>query len=200
MKTISVLLLSASAVAFTGCVGTPVRTAKGTEGQRAVVTADTAEPQRSAANHLEAKEAHEHNESLFRPDQRAILQVAGEDSPQAGSIPSSNTFALALTGENTTVEITYAGPGRGGESLQVQPALNLHKRALELGLSPDKPNEMRFGKGSLSGLVAQFLKVDNLLQLFNPAAPSEYGTGLDNLVLPSFSGAGQSLKIFSLSF
>ncbi len=68
------------------------------------------------------------------------------------------------------------------------------------GARQAKPNEIGLGKLSFSGIAVQLLKAENPLQLLNPAAPAQYGSGMDNLDQFSFSGTGPLLKIFSIAF
>jgi hypothetical protein len=56
------------------------------------------------------------------------------------------------------------------------------------------------GKLTYSGIAVQAVKAKNPLQLFNPAAPARYGSGLDQLVRYRFSGTGPLLKLFSIDF
>jgi hypothetical protein len=77
-------------------------------------------------------------------------------------------------------------------------------------MGTEKPNEIRRGNVSYSGALVQFLKSDNKLQLINPAAPADYGSGRDNLVedrspelgLSPTTGnsAREGLKLFSIQF
>ena len=77
-------------------------------------------------------------------------------------------------------------------------------------MGTEKPNEIRRGNVSYSGAFVQFLKSDNKLQLINPAAPPQYGSGQDNLVEDRSPELGPShttgdseregLKLFSIQF
>ena len=62
------------------------------------------------------------------------------------------------------------------------------------------PNEAAFGKVIYSGIAVQLVKTDNLLQLFNPAAPLEYGRAEDNTVWDPITGKASGLKFLSISF
>jgi hypothetical protein len=63
-----------------------------------------------------------------------------------------------------------------------------------------KPNEILKGNVAYSGVAVQLLKAPNPLQLFNPAAPPQYGSAQDNLVRDPTTGRAFGLKIFSLRF
>ena len=74
----------------------------------------------------------------------------------------------------------------------------------------ENPNEIRRGEVSYEGVIVQFIKSDNKLQLINPAAPPQYGSGRDNLVSNPGPESGsspargdnghQGLKLFSIRF
>ena len=70
--------------------------------------------------------------------------------------------------------------------------------AIKLGL----PNELTTGKGlTLDGVAVQAIRTDNPLQLINPFAPKEYGSGDDNLVAERdpITGNHSGLKVLSVS-
>jgi hypothetical protein len=74
----------------------------------------------------------------------------------------------------------------------IQPSTNF--------LREPKPNEIFSGRLTYSGMAVQIVKARNPLELLNPAAPAQYGSGVDNLVLYPFSGTGPMLKLFSIGF
>ena len=84
------------------------------------------------------------------------------------------------------------------DSLEAQTA----KRAAEapLTLLEKKPNEIKSGRFTLSGIAVQMATTDNLLQLFNPLAPAEYGRAEQNVVWEPGSAKASGLKIFSIEF
>jgi hypothetical protein len=63
-----------------------------------------------------------------------------------------------------------------------------------------KPNEIIQGDVVYSGIAVQLVKARNPVQLFNPAAPPEYGSSLDNLVRDPTTGHAFGLKILSIRF
>jgi hypothetical protein len=69
-----------------------------------------------------------------------------------------------------------------------------------LGLQPEKPNEIKLGRLVYSGILVQLTRTDDPLQLFNPAAPAEYGSPEDNIVRDPITGRISGLKLFSISF
>ena len=67
-------------------------------------------------------------------------------------------------------------------------------------LKQAKPNEMSTQRFSFSGILVQIGLTDNLLQLVNPAAPTEYGLAEDNLVRDPIQGKPSGLKLFAIQF
>jgi hypothetical protein len=99
--------------------------------------------------------------------------------------------ALGLVAGNTEAPWT-------NDSLESQTA----KRAAEtpLTLTEKKPNEIKSGRYTLSGIAVQVATTDNVLQLINPFAPAEYGRAEQNVVWEPNSGKASGLKIFSIQF
>lgn len=69
-----------------------------------------------------------------------------------------------------------------------------------LGLQPEKPNEIKMGGLTYSGILVELSRTDNPLQLINPAAPAEYGSPEDNLARDPITGRISGLRLFSISF
>jgi hypothetical protein len=63
-----------------------------------------------------------------------------------------------------------------------------------------KPNELRLGKITLSGIAVEAVKVENPLQLFNPWAPPEYGESQDNATFSLITNRVTGWKLFSFEF
>ena len=84
------------------------------------------------------------------------------------------------------------------DSLEAQTA----KRAAEtpLTLIEKKPNEIKSGRFTLSGIAVQFATTDNVLQLINPFAPAEYGRAEQSVVWEPGTAKASGLKIFSIEF
>lgn len=84
------------------------------------------------------------------------------------------------------------------DSLEAQTA----KRAAEtpLTLIEKKPNEIKSGRITLSGIAVQIVTTDNVLQLINPFAPAEYGWAEQNVVWEPGTAKASGLKIFSIEF
>jgi hypothetical protein len=63
-----------------------------------------------------------------------------------------------------------------------------------------KPNEIQRYGHVYSGALVQVVKTDNPLQLINPFAPAEYGSGEDNLSRDWSNRKATGLRILSLKF
>lgn len=99
---------------------------------------------------------------------------------------------------NTT---TKAQPAPATQSAQAQADLSgeFFLPAFEWELP--KANEITIGKVTCSGVAVQALKArKHPLQLLNPAAPAESGSGHDNVVKSPFLGGASLLKVFSIDF
>jgi len=66
-------------------------------------------------------------------------------------------------------------------------------------LDERRPNEIKAGKLTYSGIAVEAVKVDNPLQLINLAAPVHYGFAEANLVRDPVARPS-GLKIFSIAF
>ncbi|PYJ07136.1 MAG: hypothetical protein DME25_04550 [Verrucomicrobia bacterium] len=95
-------------------------------------------------------------------------------------------------------EPTNAPPQAAPESLQTEAAKP--SRETPPVIKELKPNEIEAGNLTYSGILVEAVKVDNPLQLINPAAPEEYGSPEDNVVRNPMDGKVAGLKIFSLQF
>jgi hypothetical protein len=79
-----------------------------------------------------------------------------------------------------------------------------HNRTL-LTIRTEPANEIYSGRFSYNGIFVQASKTSNPLQMVNPAAPPEYGSGWDNLISdplgkPPGSSSREGLKLFSIRF
>lgn len=112
-------------------------------------------------------------------------------------------FALsaALTAYSQTTPSATATTGD-------QNALNFKQPLADnnlLYVAPRPPNQLTLDGVSCSGIVPLLLKNHNPLQMINPLAPPEYGSGFDNLApgtvkLDSNTSRPTGLKLFSISF
>ncbi|HWD94376.1 MAG TPA: hypothetical protein VG938_18740 [Verrucomicrobiae bacterium] len=69
-----------------------------------------------------------------------------------------------------------------------------------LGLQPEKPNEIRAGGLTYSGILVELTRTDDSLELINPMASAEYGSPEDNLARDPITGRISGLKLFSISW
>ena len=134
-----------------------------------------------------------------------VLLVACVGSAQTTSStqvqvkPTRATPSQAAAAAKASPAATNAPPGQAQKLLQVQ-ALPLPAKGLpQMVFKEPKSNELTLGPHTYSGIVVQVIKAKNPLQLLNPAAPAEYGSGWDNLEQFTVSGSG-ALKLFSFSF
>ena len=63
-----------------------------------------------------------------------------------------------------------------------------------------KPNEAVVGRWRCSGVLVQLFRSPNPLQLLNPWAPPEAGSGEQNLVRDPVTGAPSGLKLLAVNF
>jgi hypothetical protein len=84
-------------------------------------------------------------------------------------------------------------------TLDAQRIIQLRENERLLLLSPEKPNEIRFGRTSCDGIFVQFGKGANPLQMVNPVA-SQFGSPVDNVVQYRTYNMPLGLKFFSFNF
>ena len=88
---------------------------------------------------------------------------------------------------------------RAQDSMESQLNARLAK-ASSLSLREVRPNEIVKDDVAYSGIAVQMIKTDNLLQLFNPAAPAKYGSAEDNTLRDPITGRASAWKLFSIRF
>lgn len=102
------------------------------------------------------------------------------------------------------VSAALLGWGARAESTQTSEWLEAqtarHVRETPLTLDENKPNTIRAGRVSYSGIVVEAIKVENPLELLNPAAPAEYGAAEENFIRNPAERRMTGLKIFSIEF
>ena|SRR5437763_1298162 len=91
-----------------------------------------------------------------------------------------------------------ARQSNAGESFETEAARRAKDWPVEIRV--EKPNEIKIGNFTYSGIFIEALKADNLLQLLNPLAPPEYGSPEDNLVLDPITNRPLGLKLFAIEF
>jgi hypothetical protein len=112
--------------------------------------------------------------------------------------PSATNDTPVLAAPESTPLTTNGAALTATQALGVQPDSSFLKKTPELTYTPRKANEINFGPRVISGIAVQVVKAKNPLQLLSPAAPPEYGSGVDNI--SSLSGTGPLLKVLSISF
>jgi hypothetical protein len=105
---------------------------------------------------------------------------------------------LSLVSLQTMAQQTNSQPVHVQRLLQYQ--LPTRVIPFEPVLTPAKPNEIFGTRFGFSGIFVQVAKTRNPLQLINPFAPPQYGSGNDNVVWNVITGAPSGLKLFSISF
>ena len=89
-------------------------------------------------------------------------------------------------------------PGFLAPDFQMQTARRSRESAVVA--TPGRGNEIRVRKKVLSGIAVQVVKTRNPLQLINPFAPAEYGSGWDNVVRDTGTGNPVGLKVLAVGF
>ncbi len=84
------------------------------------------------------------------------------------------------------------------QSLKNEIARQVREHKIEARRPP--PNEVRAGRVAYSGIAVLLARTSQPLHLVNPAAPAQYGTAQQNVVLSPITGRATGLKIFSLNF
>jgi len=128
------------------------------------------------------------------PVQTGPAQATSAQVKPARATPTQTGAAAA------SAVATNAPPGQAERLLQVQPRPSFLGGVPELAFNEPKANELTWGRHAYSGIVVQVIKAHRRLQLLNPAAPSRYGSGWDNLERFPATGSGPMLKLFSISF
>ena len=126
----------------------------------------------------------------------AVLLVAVADRAQTTNAPEPKA-------QSTPVQTAAATPVVP-QSTNAQPLSETQTLTLAAPTRPAlreaKPNEIISGKYLFSGAAIQAAKAKNPLQLVNPFAPAQYGSGFDNMEFDPTSGTGPTIKVFSIRF
>jgi hypothetical protein len=137
------------------------------------------------------------NQQIAKP----IAATAPTAKPEtAGASVTAAVPASEPVAESKNSQATNAPPSLTRQLVGVRPDRPVVQNAPDLIFAPVKPNEAKVGKRIVSGIAVQLVKAKNPLQLFNPTAPAEYGSGFDNIDYAPISGTGPLLKVFSISF
>jgi hypothetical protein len=116
-------------------------------------------------------------------------------------------FTIGVLGANaqptnsspSNVQPTNTPPSNAQPKLETQIINRLNKTNSVL-MNELKLNELRKGSVTYSGLAVEVARLSNPLQLFNPAAPPQYGSPDDNVLPDPYNGRNLGWKILSLDF
>src|SRR6266567_736579 len=104
-----------------------------------------------------------------------------------------------------TLALASLAAGASARSPEMDRALDTHAarmaREKTLIAQPEKNKNKIVGRrAAYSGIVVQAIKADHPLQLWNPAAPEEYGNGEESVLREPKTGRVNGLRIFSIEF
>jgi len=112
-------------------------------------------------------------------------------TPTPRAVVTASAAVVAPAATNATAVLAEA-------RIEVAPRARFLADVPELSVEEPKANELTLGEHTVSGIIVQFFKTGRPLQLFNPAAASQYGSGWDNVEVFPASVSGPALKLFSL--
>ncbi|HEY1170076.1 MAG TPA: hypothetical protein VGH19_01795 [Verrucomicrobiae bacterium] len=112
----------------------------------------------------------------------------------AVTVSAQTNSPTSVTATTNATTISTPAVNEGSVSIRTMQSLEQNKPV------PPPPNEIKTEKGVYSGVLPQAAKMDNPLQLVNPAAPKEYGEAKDNTVFDPRTGQAQGIKLFSFSW
>lgn len=116
-------------------------------------------------------------------DASESAEVTGE-TPADQALEVEDEEALGATEPRMESEVMSADAGTSAQPQEDVVALN----------------ELPLDGFTLRGAAVQWIKTDNLLQLFNPFAPEEYGSGVQNLAYDAITGRPKGLLILAIDF
>jgi len=111
-------------------------------------------------------------------------------------------FALSLgtaCAQSTSAPLTNAPPLSDIDQWSLTGIIR-HPQQTQLLTLEQKPNELRLGKITLSGIAVEAVKMDNPFQLINPWAPPEYGESQDNATFNLITNQVTGWKLFAIEF
>ena len=95
---------------------------------------------------------------------------------------------------------TNTQPSAADQWLQVKPSPSFLENMPQLEFALPKANEVTVGRLTLSGVAIQVIKAKNPLELLNPVAPAQYGSGTDNVEWFPGTCTGPLVRLFSIDF
>jgi hypothetical protein len=108
-------------------------------------------------------------------------------------------FLAVIALFTTLAAYSQTTPGADEMDAQIRQRMAIRPDPSLLTLQPQKPNEIRRGNVTYSGILVELAKTDRRWELINPAAPQEYGSSQDNVVRDPNTGR-EGLKLFSIGF
>ena len=121
-------------------------------------------------------------------------------STKTAPLKSPRLLPPAKAAARPSPAATNTTPAQANLRLEVAPRADFLEGAPELSIQEPKANEMTLGGYTYSGMVVQVIKATKRIDLLNPAAPVQYGSGFDNLEVFPAGVSGPALKLFSISF
>ncbi len=120
----------------------------------------------------------------------------------AAALAFSATAQTNHTSVSTNVSLAKPVMTTNAVTLKTDPAFEtqINHPMLELQPSIVRPNAIPHGRITYSGSVVQVIKTHSLLQLINPFAPSDAGSGEDNVAINPMDGKAAGLKLFAIQF
>ena len=112
----------------------------------------------------------------------------------------SQAIATAAMSPAPSAVATNTQPNAADKLLQVKPSPSFLEDIPQLAFALPKANEVAVGRLTLSGIAVQVIQAKTPLELLNPVAPAQYGSGTDNVEWFAGSCTGPLLKLFSINF
>jgi hypothetical protein len=129
-----------------------------------------------------------------------IPTQTGPAQPTAVQIQPTQATPIQAAAVKLSPGTTNAPLAQTDKLLQVQPLRSFLEGGTNLPFKGFEANELTSGRYTYSGILVQVIKAKNPLQLINPLAPAQYGSGWDNMELFPTSAKGPRLKFFSIGF
>jgi len=124
----------------------------------------------------------------------------GTPAARAGLVKAS-LWTSTLTSAAKVAQGTSNAPAEPPISLtEIQRRQSFLEDTSILALAAPAPNDLILGGRTFSGVFIQAIKAEHPLQLLNPAAPPQYGSGWDNLEAFPASVSSPGIRLFSLRF
>jgi hypothetical protein len=106
---------------------------------------------------------------------------------------------FSANAQSTNAPPTNTPPSNIQPKLESQ-IINRLSKTNSLLMNEVKLNQLQKERITYSGLAVEVARLSNPLQLFNPAAPPQYGSPGDNVLPDPYNGRNLGWKILSLDF